>query len=48
MYDLHHYQREWWFSVVGVVGVLTDSENFNDYWYKMKIRVFVDSGITIQ
>lgn len=30
---------EWWFSVVDVVGALTDSTNSNDYWYKMKIRV---------
>jgi hypothetical protein len=33
------YNNEWWFSVVDVVGVLTDSANPNDYWYKMKIRV---------
>jgi len=30
---------EWWFSVVDVVAVLTDSQNANDYWYKMKVRV---------
>jgi len=29
---------EWWFSVIDVVGVLTDSDNPRDYWYKMKIR----------
>ena len=23
---------EWWFSVVDVVAVLTDSQNANDYW----------------
>jgi len=33
------YQNEWWFSIVDVVEVLTDSINPNDYWYKMKIRV---------
>jgi len=33
------YQNEWWFSVVDVVEVLTDSIDPNDYWYKMKIRV---------
>jgi len=33
------YNNEWWFSVVDVVAVLTDSLNPNDYWYKMKIRV---------
>jgi prophage antirepressor-like protein len=30
---------EWWFSVVDVVQVLTDSSNPNDYWYRAKIRV---------
>lgn len=30
---------EWWFSVVDVVGALTDSVNSRDYWFKMKIRV---------
>ncbi len=34
------YNNEWWFSVVDVVQVLTDSVNSRDYWYKMKIRVF--------
>ncbi|MDP2693186.1 MAG: Bro-N domain-containing protein [bacterium] len=33
------YQNEWWFSVVDVVGVLTESLDARDYWYKMKIRV---------
>jgi len=33
------YKNEWWFSVVDVVGALTDSVNARDYWYKMKIRV---------
>ena len=30
---------EWWFSVVDVCGVLTDSLNARDYWYKIKNRV---------
>ncbi|MCX6760275.1 MAG: Bro-N domain-containing protein [Candidatus Nealsonbacteria bacterium] len=33
------YQNEWWFSVVDVVEVLTNSLDPNDYWYKMKARV---------
>lgn len=33
------FNKEWWFSVVDVVAVLTDSLDANDYWYKMKIRV---------
>ena len=32
------YSNEWWFSVVDVIGVLTESDNPRDYWYKMKIR----------
>jgi DNA-damage-inducible protein D len=33
------HQGEWWFSVIDVIQVLTDSSNPRDYWYKMKIRV---------
>jgi DNA-damage-inducible protein D len=29
---------EWWFSVIDVVGVLTDSANPADYIKKMRIR----------
>ncbi len=29
---------KWWFSVVDVISVLTDSDNPRDYWYKMKVR----------
>lgn len=41
------YQAEWWFSVVDVISVLTDSENPNDYWYKMKIRVKGEDGVEL-
>jgi hypothetical protein len=30
---------EWWFSVVDIISVLTDSEDSKDYWYRMKVRV---------
>lgn len=30
--------NEWWFSVVDVIGALTDSPTSSDYWHKMKIR----------
>lgn len=33
------YQNEWYFSVVDVIGTLTESDNPRDYWYKMKTRV---------
>ena len=32
-------KEEWYFSVVDVVGALTDSANARDYWYKMKKRM---------
>ena len=30
--------NEWWFSVIDVVGVLTDSANPADYIKKMRVR----------
>lgn len=41
------HKNEWWFSVVDVVAVLTDSENPRDYWYKMKIRDKEESGVEL-
>lgn len=38
------YENEWFFSVVDVVHVLTESTNPRDYWYKMKIRMEDESG----
>ena len=32
------HDEEWYFSVIDIVAVLTDSTNPRDYWYKMKIR----------
>ena len=29
-------KEEWYFSVVDVVGVLTESKNPRDYWYRVK------------
>ncbi len=40
-------QDKWFFSVVDVVGVLADSENPRDYWYKMKIREKESSNIEL-
>lgn len=41
------YKNEWWFSVVDVISVLTDSANPNDYWYKMKMRVKSEDGVEL-
>lgn len=38
------HNNEWWFSVVDVVGVLTNRAHPRDYWYKMKIREKNESG----
>lgn len=38
---------KWWFSVVDVVAVLTDSDNPRDYWYKMKIREKEEANIQL-
>ena len=32
-------KEEWYFSVVDVVGALTDSPNPRDYWYRVKKRM---------
>ncbi|MFA5216407.1 Bro-N domain-containing protein [Sulfuricurvum sp.] len=39
--------NEWYYSVIDVCGVLTDSTNPRDYWYKMKIRVNTEDGIEL-
>ncbi len=41
------HNNEWWFSVVDVIAVLTDSVNPRDYWFKMKIREKGESGIEL-
>ena len=32
------HENEWYFSIVDIIAVLTDSENPRDYWYRMKQR----------
>jgi len=39
--------EEWYFSVVDVVEVLTESTNPRDYWFKMKLRVKLEDGIEL-
>ena len=38
---------KWFFSVVDVVGIFTDSVNPNDYWYRLKIREKESSEIEL-
>ena len=40
-------EQQWYFSVVDVVAVLTESVNSRDYWFKMKKRVHSDDGIEL-
>lgn len=39
--------ESWYFSVIDIVGALTDSANPRDYWFKMKIRVKTDDGLEL-
>ena len=32
-------REEWFFSVIDVIAVLTDSKNPRDYWYRVKKRM---------
>ena len=41
------HSNEWWFSIVDIVAVLTDSVNSRDYWYKMKTRVKDEEGFEL-
>jgi len=41
------HNNEWWFSVIDVIEVLTDSSNPRDYWYRMKIREKNESEIEL-
>lgn len=38
---------QWYFSVIDVIEVLTDSSNSRDYWFKMKTRVRSEDGIEL-
>ncbi len=39
--------NKWYFSVVDIVGALTESENPRNYWYMLKIREKDSSGIEL-
>lgn len=40
-------KEKWYFSVVDVTKVLTDSVNPRDYWFKMKTRVKSEDGVEL-
>ena len=40
-------EEQWYFSIVDVVEVLTNSSNPRDYWFKMKVRVKIEDGLEL-
>jgi hypothetical protein len=40
-------ENQWYFSIIDVVSVLTDTSNPRDYWFKMKLRVKLEDGIEL-
>lgn len=39
--------EQWYFSVIDVVEILTESPNPRDYWFKMKTRVKTEDGFEL-
>ncbi len=37
----------WYFSIIDVIEILTDSKNPRDYWFKMKLRVKTEDGFEL-
>ena len=40
-------QEKWYFSVVDVVGILTDSRNPNNYWKVLKNRLKKEGNLSV-
>jgi DNA-damage-inducible protein D len=40
-------ESKWYFSVIDVIQILTNSSNPRDYWFKMKTRVKTEDGIEL-
>jgi hypothetical protein len=41
------HNNEWYFSVIDIVGALTESANPKDYWYRIKKRATDEEGIQL-
>ena len=37
----------WYFSIVDVIAILSESVNPRDYWFRMKVRVKSDDGLEL-
>lgn len=40
-------EEKWYFSIIDVIAILTESSNPRDYWFKMKIRVKTEDGLQL-
>ncbi len=40
-------EEQWYFSVIDVVEILTESSNPRDYWFKMKLRIKSEDGLEL-
>ncbi len=40
-------EEKWYFSIIDVIAILTDSANPRDYWFKMKKRVQMEDGLEL-
>ncbi len=40
-------EEKWYFSIIDVIAILTDSSNPRDYWFKMKSRVRSEDGLEL-
>ena len=40
-------KQKWFFSIIDVIAILTDSANPRDYWFKMKQRVKTEDGLEL-
>jgi len=40
-------EDKWYFSVIDVISILSESSNPRDYWFKMKIRVKTEDGLEL-
>lgn len=40
-------EEQWYFSIIDIVEILTNSSNPRDYWFKMKKRVKTEDGLEL-
>ena len=40
-------EEQWYFSIIDVIEILTNSSNPRDYWFKMKVRVKSEDGLEL-